>query len=109
MRSPIFARLMAHGSRFALDRCIRRYRGDQRARCSRLPVRRHGKQALPFNSAIALDDERDRGVDAVRYDPVVLDDRLLTTDPDLLDVVEVRAASFSASSTAWSKLSSAGR
>jgi hypothetical protein len=30
--SPIFAQLMAHSSRFALDRCIRRYRGDHRVR-----------------------------------------------------------------------------
>jgi hypothetical protein len=30
--STIFAQLLAHGSRFALDRCIRRYRGNHRVR-----------------------------------------------------------------------------
>ncbi len=30
--TTIFAQLMAHASRFALDRCIRRYRGNHRVR-----------------------------------------------------------------------------
>ena len=30
--SPVFAQLMEHASRFALDRCIRRYRGNYRVR-----------------------------------------------------------------------------
>ncbi len=28
----VFSQLMAHGSRFVLDRCIRRYNGNQRVR-----------------------------------------------------------------------------
>ncbi len=31
--TTVFAQLMAHASRFALDRCIRRYRGNHRVRC----------------------------------------------------------------------------